>query len=65
MDMRQFIKHGHLMLEVPAGTVAVEALQLYAMTYPELAFAKLSDVRIENDQFVFEVERDKSIGTKG
>jgi hypothetical protein len=65
MDMKQVIKHGHLNLEIPSNMTAMDAIGIYAATYPELAFAKLSDGRIENDMFVYEVQRDKSIGTKG
>lgn len=65
MDMKQVIKHGHLNLEIPSGMTATDALTLYANTYPELAFAKLSEGRVNGDVFAYEVERDKSIGTKG
>lgn len=65
MDMKQVIKHGHLNLEIPSGMSASDALNLYAANYPELAFAKLSAGRVDGDVYAYEVERDKSIGTKG
>lgn len=64
-QVKSYIKHGHLELEVPTGMTADEAKAHYAVNYPELEFAELKQGVLNGDKMVYEVQKETKVGTKG
>lgn len=64
-ELKQVIRYGVVELEIPSGFSPKKALDFYSVNNPELSVATLNEGRLDGDKMVYEVVKEKNVGTKG